>query len=152
MQRCPRWCRRCFGKYKQAGGKIQAKRSPAKEHSSIAHCFIRLPCAKGAPAERVRDCFYYHFAGSFNRQYVYTIPPTRLRRATSLYTREAFDWRRANVMLLPFAQRGFSLARAYGVPLPLAQGGFLSWMLCGMPLGEAFLFTCVTAAFYWRRL
>ncbi len=42
----------------------------------------QTPCARGAGAERLRGCKY--------RCRLVTIPPSRLRRATSLYTREAF--------------------------------------------------------------
>ena len=42
----------------------------------------RLPCVKGAVAERLRDCFHYIHS--------FTTPPSRLRRATSPCTGEAF--------------------------------------------------------------
>ena len=44
--------------------------------------FLRLPCVKGAVAERLRDCV--------SMKYSFTIPPSfSCENATSLYTREA---------------------------------------------------------------
>jgi len=74
----------------------------------------RPPCAKGAPAKRVRDCkTACHLAGCFKSMGMQTIPPSHLRCATSLCTREAYGvwW-------------------VCSVPPPLYKGGI--WGLASM--------------------
>ena len=74
----------------------------------------RPPCVKGAvcPTGRLGDCLFP------SRWAVNTIPPSRLRRATSLYAREAKPLRFASLSNSPF--RGGLTGAPKAVPSPLS--------------------------------
>ena len=91
----------------------------------------KAPLCKGSSRAAGEGLSYYHFAGYTNRQYVQTIPPTRLRRATSFCTKEAFkvwwSFRRSTPLCWGEAQafREQTIPQSLSRQFPLHKGAFL---------------------------
>ncbi len=94
--------------------------------SQSKHPHEKAPLCKGGCRKATEGLLYYHFAGSSNRQYVQTIPPTRLRRATSLYTRGAYEGNGSLRRATSFCWgRLMRLERAFHMPPPFVGKGFI---------------------------
>ena len=76
---------------KRAIAKHKVKRSPCAK-GGAKHKAKKAPLCKGSWREATEGLFCYCLVGSVNRQFQNsTIPPSCLRHAASLYTREALN-------------------------------------------------------------
>ncbi len=76
----------------KGGAKHKAKRLPCAKRAAAKHKAKKAPLCKGSWREATEGLFCYCLVGSVNRQFQNsTIPPSCLRHAASLYTREALN-------------------------------------------------------------